>query len=86
MEPHTFSDKEAEIYDRQIRLWGVEAQRQLRASKVLVVNCGALAAEVVKNIVLAGINVVLLDDQVAVEQDLGANFFLREADIGCNVS
>lgn len=30
--------EEAELYDRQIRLWGVEAQKNLRAADVLVIG------------------------------------------------
>ena len=31
-------EKQAELYDRQIRLWGVEAQAKMQSSKVLI--CG----------------------------------------------
>ncbi len=40
------SDREAEVYDRQIRLWGVGAQRRMRDARVLVVGLTASAAEV----------------------------------------
>ena len=46
--------QESEIYDRQIRLWGIEAQQRLQSSRMLL--CGrfsATAAEVAKNLVLA---------------------------------
>ena len=33
-------EKQAELYDRQIRLWGVEAQAKMQSSKVLI--CGIL--------------------------------------------
>lgn len=49
--------EEQALYDRQIRLWGVEAQRKLASSHVLLVcdmTC-VLAQEIAKNIVLAGI-------------------------------
>lgn len=76
------TDKEAEIYDRQIRLWGVEAQKRMRSARVLVVGLGALGAEVVKNLVLAGINLVLADEEKVTDADLGINFFLAPTDIG----
>lgn len=38
--------REAEVYDRQIRLWGVEAQRRLAKSRVLIAGMDALACEV----------------------------------------
>lgn len=28
------TEQEAELYDRQIRLWGLDAQKRLRAAKV----------------------------------------------------
>lgn len=49
--------EEQALYDRQIRLWGEDAQRRLSASCVLLV-CDTslpLAQEVAKNILLAGI-------------------------------
>lgn len=53
--------EESEIYDRQIRLWGVEAQRQLSSSKVLICALSGavqLLNELVKNLVLAGVGKV----------------------------
>lgn len=37
---------ESAVYDRQIRLWGLEAQKRMQESKVLFVGFGALQAEV----------------------------------------
>ncbi len=48
------SVQEAELYDRQIRLWGAEAQQRIRGSTVLIYGMNALGAEVSKNAVLAG--------------------------------
>ena len=81
------SEAEAEVYDRQIRVWGVETQQRLRQAHVLVVLARAtggaadadrrelttttttaavgthgLAAETLKNIVLAGIGRVRVRD------------------------
>ena len=75
------SEKEAEVYDRQIRLWGVEAQRRMRSARVLVIGMGALGAEVVKNLTLAGINVAMHDEHVVSGADL-CHFFLSEGDVG----
>ena len=53
---------------------------------MLVYRFRGVAAEIVKNIVLAGVGTVTLLDEAAVEEpDLGANFFLRETDIGQKV-
>lgn len=80
------SEKEAEIYDRQIRLWGVVGQQRIRAARVLVSGLGAIGAEVSKNIVLAGMNVVLHDTHVVGPADVGSTFFLSGAEsVGSNV-
>ncbi|KAM0751876.1 hypothetical protein T439DRAFT_325070 [Meredithblackwellia eburnea MCA 4105] len=77
------TEDEAALYDRQIRLWGVEAQNKMRTSSVLLLTLRGIAVEIAKNIVLAGIgNLTLLDDKDVSEEDLGANFFLREEDVG----
>ena len=49
--------EEAALYDRQIRLWGLEAQRKLSSSSVLILGdiTSLLAQELSKNIVLAGV-------------------------------
>lgn len=112
--------KASEVYDRQIRLWGVEAQKRMQAARVLFVGLRALPAEVgvegttrdtrshetcalasihriihslnpfdqpqiVKNVVLAGINVALLDHRPVAPGDLNAQFYLRPENVGTNV-
>ena len=76
---------EAEVYDRQIRLWGVDAQHRIRSSRVLVSGLGALGAEVAKNLVLAGVSVTLQDDVSVTPADVGVQFLLRDAHAGMNV-
>lgn len=47
----------------------------------------ALANEIAKNLVLAGIgSITLADHQTVTEDDLGAQFFISEDDVGKNVS
>lgn len=80
-----FSDEIA-LYDRQIRLWGVQAQEKIRTANVLLICVKALANEIAKNLVLAGIgSLTLADHEVVTGQDLGAQFFVSEEDIGKNV-
>lgn len=77
------SAAEIALYDRQIRLWGVAAQERLRGSRTLLVSLPALADEVVKNLVLAGVgSLTLLDDALVTVDDFAARFLLRPADIG----
>lgn len=56
-EPRELTTAEAELYDRQIRLWGLEAQRRLAASAILLAGdvTGLLAHEIGKNLVLQGV-------------------------------
>ncbi|KAF9426575.1 SUMO-activating enzyme subunit 1 [Podila epigama] len=81
----SITEDEAALYDRQIRLWGLEAQQRMRNASILVVGMRALSNEVCKNIVLAGVgSITILDHENVSEQDLGAQFFLRHSDIGRN--
>lgn len=79
------SAAEAAVYDRQMRLWGVDAQRRLQSAHVLVSGLSALGSELVKNLVLSGMSVTLHDTAAATEEAVATQFFLDEADIGQNV-
>ncbi|GAB1609488.1 SUMO-activating enzyme subunit 1-like [Argonauta hians] len=79
------SEAEAALYDRQIRLWGLDAQKRLRAAKVLLVGLSGLGAEVTKNIVLSGINsITLLDHKKVSEEDRCNQFLVSRDDVGRN--
>ncbi|KAF1851019.1 uncharacterized protein K460DRAFT_274810 [Cucurbitaria berberidis CBS 394.84] len=81
----TISADEIALYDRQIRLWGVQAQEKIRTANILLVSIKALANEIAKNLVLAGIgSITLADHETVTEADLGAQFFLSDADVGKN--
>lgn len=74
----SFTDEEAKVYDRQIRLWGIHAQQKIRSADVLVIGLTGLATEVVKNLVLAGINsITLIDDKLVTDFDMLSNLFTR---------
>ncbi|RUS28327.1 hypothetical protein BC938DRAFT_482013 [Jimgerdemannia flammicorona] len=82
--PRSLAD-EAALYDRQIRLWGLEAQQRMRNSNILVAGMRALSNEVCKNLVLAGVGAVtILDHAIVSQEDLGAQFFLAAVDVGKN--
>ncbi len=70
--------------DRQIRLWGIEAQNRLSSSKILYSGMTGAAAETAKNLVLAGVHAVVQDSAMVKACDLGANFLLTTDDIGRN--
>uniref|UniRef100_A0A3Q2Q788 SUMO1 activating enzyme subunit 1 n=1 Tax=Fundulus heteroclitus TaxID=8078 RepID=A0A3Q2Q788_FUNHE len=63
-EDPVISEEEAAQYDRQIRLWGLDAQKRLRGSRVLLAGLGGLGAELAKNLILAGVKgLTLLDHE-----------------------
>ncbi|KAJ7645488.1 hypothetical protein DFH06DRAFT_1211474 [Mycena polygramma] len=68
----TLTEEEVGRLDRQIRVWGFEAQQRL-----------GTATEVIKNIVLSGIGrIVIMDGGEVMEEDLGSGFFFRDEDVG----
>lgn len=78
---NTISADEVALYDRQIRLWGMESQARMRNSKILLINVGAVANEIVKDLVLAGIgSLTIVDSHATTEADFGAQFFVQEGD------
>ncbi|KAI9790400.1 MAG: hypothetical protein M1816_005218 [Peltula sp. TS41687] len=81
----TISADEIALYDRQIRLWGVKAQEKLRTAHVLIITMKALANEIAKNLVLAGVGAVtVVDHELVTEEDLCSQFLVAEDDVGMN--
>lgn len=74
------------LYDRQIRLWGLNAQQRLANARVCLVGAQALGQEVAKNLVLAGIHMLqVVDDSVVSETCLGAQFMVTADNVGQKV-
>ncbi|GMT18224.1 hypothetical protein PFISCL1PPCAC_9521 [Pristionchus fissidentatus] len=70
-------------YDRQVRLWGDDGQSAIGNTTVCVLGASALGTEILKSLVLAGIDsFCIVDDAIVSEPDLGTNFFLDAADLG----
>ncbi|KAL5635896.1 hypothetical protein ACGC1H_004635 [Rhizoctonia solani] len=81
--PVSITEDEAALYDRQIRLWGLDAQQRMRNATVLVVRLQGVATEAIKNIVLAGIGkLIIVDAELVTETDLGCGFFFSEDNVG----
>jgi len=79
------TEDEAKLYDRQIRLWGLDAQKRLRSSRVCVLGMGGLGCEVVKNLVLSGIKELrMVDGRKVTEQDATSQFFAPRDEVGKN--
>ncbi|KAE8585568.1 hypothetical protein XENTR_v10021357 [Xenopus tropicalis] len=84
-EEAVISEEEAAQYDRQIRLWGLEAQKRLRTSRVLLVGMRGLGAEVAKNLILAGVKALtLLDHEQVSSEDSRAQFLIPSGSLGQN--
>lgn len=83
--PATVSADEIALYDRQIRLWGMDAQAKIQSANILLITMRALANETAKNLVLAGISsITLLDSAPVTEADLGAQFLLSSSSSGAS--
>ena len=77
------SEAEKARYDRQIRVWGAEAQERIQSSHVLICGARGINMEALKNIVLAGMSVCVQDSGVVTAGDLASGgFFLRADDVG----
>ncbi len=71
-------------YSRQLLTFGVEAQRKLTTSCVLIIGLDGIGVEIAKNIVLAGVaRVTLNDPTVATLQHLGNQYY---AEVGCSLA
>merc|ERR1712241_1020307 len=81
----TITEAEAQLYDRQIRLWGLDAQKRLRSAKILVAGMRGLGNEVAKNLVLAGVNsMTILDHEVLSKEDSFSSFLAPTTEVGKN--
>uniref|UniRef100_A0A182PTB2 THIF-type NAD/FAD binding fold domain-containing protein n=1 Tax=Anopheles epiroticus TaxID=199890 RepID=A0A182PTB2_9DIPT len=79
------TEHEAELYDRQIRLWGLDSQKRLRAARILISGLNGLGAEIAKNVILAGVkSVTLLDDRKVTEEDFCSQFLAPQSSVGNN--
>lgn len=78
---------EVALYDRQIRLWGMDAQEKIRNARILLIGMRGVGNEIAKNLVLAGINsLTVMDDALAAPEDLAACFLINEEHVGKPVS
>ena len=74
------------LYSRQLYVLGKEAMQRMMGSSVLIIGLNGLGVEIAKNVVLGGVKSVTLHDNAPVQiSDLGAQFFLREEDVGRRV-
>ena len=64
------TDAQAEMYDRQLRVWGVSTQLKIAKARVLILGAESpTLLECAKNIVLAGVSKVILCRGKAKEEE-----------------
>ncbi|TXG62760.1 hypothetical protein EZV62_009754 [Acer yangbiense] len=84
MDGEELTEQETALYDRQIRVWGADAQRRYIFFYIFynyfsfLIQIIWTVAEFCKNIVLAGVgSLTLVDDRVVTEEALFANFLVQ---------
>ena len=82
-----FDPEQKVRYDRQVRLWGADAQSCLIQSSILCLGVTGATAELLKNLTLSGVGqITILDDDAVRVEDISQNYFLRSSDVGNNRS
>ncbi|XP_063956130.1 ubiquitin-like modifier-activating enzyme 6 isoform X1 [Lytechinus pictus] len=78
-------DIDDSLYSRQRYVLGDSAMKQMAHSNVFLSGLGGIGIEIAKNIVLAGIKSLTINDNKSCSlKDLGTQFFLREQDAKSN--
>lgn len=71
--------------DRNIRVFGLETQKKLFESEVLIMNITPMMSELCKNLILSGAGICLFDNNSEIEKiDTENNFFFNLMDIKKN--
>jgi ubiquitin-activating enzyme E1 len=75
----TSEDIDEGLYSRQLYVLGMDAQRRMSCSSVLIYGLTGLGVEIAKNLILAGVKqVCIYDKETVAPQDLSSNFFLSQ--------
>ncbi|XP_059175412.1 ubiquitin-like modifier-activating enzyme 6 [Physella acuta] len=70
------------LYSRQRYVLGDSAMHRMANSSVLVYGMGGVGIEIAKNIVLAGVkSITVQDPNICTVKDLGTQFFIRDEDV-----
>lgn len=73
------------LYSRQIYALGLDAMKRMSNSSVLICGLGGLGVEIAKNVILAGVkSVTIQDTKLSKLSDISSQFYLTEKDIGTN--
>ncbi|KAH6778727.1 SUMO-activating enzyme 1A [Perilla frutescens var. hirtella] len=73
MNGEELTEQETALYDRQIRVWGADAQRRLSKSHILV---SKLKGSIIEVFISWVGSVTLNDDRMVTEEILSANFLV----------
>ena len=69
-------------YSRQELVYGQDSNKSLKNNIVMIIGCNPLGAEIGKNLVLSGISIILLDNQVINKEDILNSYFFNDNDLG----
>ncbi|KRY42030.1 SUMO-activating enzyme subunit 1 [Trichinella spiralis] len=79
--PKSLTEDDAKVYDRQMRLWGVNGQKKIREFSVILCGVNDIGAEMAKNLILSGIKqLTLIDDTVV--NDERTSLLIKKNSIG----
>ncbi|XP_048874261.1 ubiquitin-like modifier-activating enzyme 1 isoform X1 [Brienomyrus brachyistius] len=73
------------LYSRQLYVLGHDAMSRMKSANVLISGMGGLGVEIAKNVILAGVESVTIQDEDVTEwEDLSSQFYLNESSLGLN--
>eukprot|EP01067_Filipodium_phascolosomae_P001841 Filipodium_phascolosomae@DN216_c0_g1_i1.p1 len=75
------SEEKDLIQDRQIRLWGADVQTKLNSSIILFFGVGLTTAEMAKNMILAGCNIHIVDNN-KISMEHTQSYFFPDDSVG----
>lgn len=77
------TEEEKKRYDRQILLWGLEAQEKLKKAKIGIIGTGGLGSPILTYLAVAGVGKIILADKDRVElSNLNRQILHWNKDIG----
>ncbi|XP_056605952.1 ubiquitin-like modifier-activating enzyme 1 [Triplophysa dalaica] len=79
------TDIDESLYSRQLYVIDHDSMRRMGKADVLIAGMRGLGVEIAKNVILAGVRSVTIQDEGVVEwRDLSSQFYLKESDLGQN--
>jgi ubiquitin-activating enzyme E1 len=70
-------------YSRQLHTFGIDAQKSLENTNVLISGLSGVGVEIAKCVIMTGVNSVTLHDNKLIDLiDLSSNYYANMSDIG----